>query len=66
MCDHRLARVDLAALTFGAVLLHDCSHVGIVATSVLIATVQAGAAAMRVWSGRWTDRHNNRRFYLRL
>ena len=30
-----------------------------------MAAVQLGAMVMRVWSGRFTDRHGNRRAYLR-
>jgi len=36
------------------------------ATSLSLAAVQAGAMVMRVWSGRFTDRHGNRRPFLRL
>jgi MFS family permease len=33
-------------------------------TSAMV-SVQVGAMGMRVWSGHWTDRHQNRRGYLR-
>ncbi|WP_114809291.1 MFS transporter [Paraburkholderia kururiensis] len=56
---------QLAVVTFAAVFLHDFSHAGVVAISVTMAAVQTGAAVMRVWSGRWTDRHGNRRGYMR-
>ncbi|WP_458764197.1 MFS transporter [Cupriavidus basilensis] len=56
---------QVAVLTFGTIFLHDFSHIGIAAAGMAVAAVQAGAAVMRVWSGRWTDRHGNRRAYLR-
>lgn len=56
---------QLAVVTFAAVFLHDFSHAGVVAISVTMAAVQTGAAITRVWSGRWTDRHGNRRAYMR-
>ncbi|WP_454721149.1 MULTISPECIES: MFS transporter [Cupriavidus] len=56
---------QVAVLTFATVFLHDFSHLGMAAAGAAVATVQAGAAVMRVWSGRWTDRHGNRRAYLR-
>jgi MFS family permease len=34
--------------------------------SASLAAVQTGAMVMRVWSGRYTDRHGNRRPFLRL
>lgn len=56
---------QLAVVTFAAVFLHDFSHAGVVTISATMAAVQTGAAIMRVWSGRWTDRHGNRRGYMR-
>ncbi|SDD88422.1 Sugar phosphate permease [Cupriavidus sp. YR651] len=56
---------QFAVLTFASVFLHDFAHAGLGAITATMATVQGGAMAMRVWSGRWTDRHGNRRQYLR-
>jgi len=56
---------QLAVVTFGAVFLHDFGHAGVLAISVTMALVQIGAAIARVGSGRWTDRHGNRRAYMR-
>lgn len=57
---------QVAVLTFAPVFLHDFAGLGTLATSASLATVQAGAMVMRVWSGRFTDRHGNRRSFLRL
>src|SRR5213595_2043679 len=56
---------QVAVLTFATVFLHDFSRIGIAAAGLTVAAVQVGAAVMRVWSGRWTDRHGNRRGYMR-
>ncbi len=56
---------QVAVLTFAAVFLHDFVGLGTAATSVSLAAVQIGAMVMRVWSGRFTDRHGNRRLFLR-
>lgn len=57
---------QFAVLTFASIFLHDVGAVGLIAISVSMALVQIGAAVTRIWSGRWTDRHGNRRHYLRL
>lgn len=56
---------QIAVVTFATIFLHDFSHAGLAAISACMVTVQLGAAAMRIWSGRWTDRRGNRRGYLR-
>lgn len=56
---------QLAVVTFGTVFLHDFNRAGVLAISVTMAAVQTGAAIARVWSGAWTDRHGNRRSYMR-
>ena len=56
---------QFAVLTFSAVFLVDTRHVGLLIASVTILIVQVGGAIARVWSGRWTDKHENRRFYIR-
>jgi MFS family permease len=57
---------QVAVLTLTTVFLHDFAGIGTLLTSAALATVQIGAMVMRVWSGRWTDRHRNRRAYLRF
>lgn len=57
---------QVAVLTFASVFLHDFAGMGTFVTSASLAAVQAGAMAMRVWSGRFTDRHGNRRPFLKL
>ncbi|MEX3930600.1 MFS transporter [Paraburkholderia phymatum] len=56
---------QLAVVTFATVFLHDFGRAGVLAISATMAAVQTGAAVARVWSGRWTDRHGNRRQYMR-
>jgi MFS family permease len=56
---------QLAVVTFATVFLHDFSRAGVFAVSATMAAVQTGAAVARVWSGRWTDLHGNRRQYIR-
>ncbi|WP_322010289.1 MFS transporter [Paraburkholderia sp. J12] len=60
-----LCMPQVAVLSFASIFLHDVGHAGTVAVGATLATVQGGAAIMRVWSGRWTDRHGNRHAYLR-
>lgn len=56
---------QVAVLTFASVFLHDFAALGTAAISASLAAVQTGAMVMRVWSGRFTDRHGNRRRFLR-
>ncbi|CAG9206451.1 MFS transporter [Paraburkholderia tropica] len=60
-----LCMPQVAVISFASVFLHDFGHVRGVAIGAALAAVQGGAAVMRVWSGRWTDRHGNRNAYLR-
>lgn len=61
-----LCMPQVAVITFASVFLHDFGRAGSAATGAALAAVQIGAAVMRVWSGRWTDRRGNRNGYLRL
>lgn len=61
-----LCAPQFAVLSFGTVFLHDFGHASIAATTAAMVALQGGAMATRVWSGRWTDRHGNRRRYLRF
>jgi predicted MFS family arabinose efflux permease len=60
-----LCAPQFAVLSFGTVFLHDVGHAGLATTTATMVVVQLGAMAMRVWSGRWTDRRRNRPAYLR-
>jgi MFS family permease len=55
---------QIAVLGFTAVFLHDVAHLGVAQTTAAMVLYQLGSAALRVWSGRWTDRHRNRRAFL--
>jgi MFS family permease len=55
---------QVAVLSFAGIFLHDVGHAGTAAVSATLVAVQSGAAFMRVWGGRWTDRHGNRRAWL--
>ncbi|TPI16341.1 MFS transporter [Mesorhizobium sp. B4-1-3] len=57
---------QVAVLTFASVFLHDFAGMGTFVTSASLAAVQTGAMVMRVWSGRFTDRHGNRRPFLKF
>jgi len=56
---------QFAVLTFAAVFLTIGRGAGIAVASATILAVQIGGALARVWSGRWTDKHQNRRPYVR-
>ncbi|UHC14712.1 MFS transporter [Methylobacterium currus] len=56
---------QVAVLTFAAVFLHDVGGLGVAAISASIVAVQVGAVLGRLWSGRFTDRRNNRRPFLK-
>ncbi|WP_175781186.1 MFS transporter [Burkholderia anthina] len=60
-----LCAPQFAVLTFATVFLHDFGRLGLAGISTAMVTLQLGAMVMRVWSGRHTDRHGNRRAYLR-
>lgn len=57
---------QVAVLTFASVFLHDFAGMGTLVISASLAAVQTGAMILRVWSGRFTDCHRNRRPFLRL
>ncbi|KWC74405.1 MFS transporter [Burkholderia cepacia] len=60
-----LCAPQFAVLTFATVFLHDFGRLGLAGISAAMVVLQLGAMVMRVWSGRHTDRHGNRRAYLR-
>ncbi len=60
-----LCAPQFAILSFASVFLHDAAHVGVAGIAATLCAVQVGAMAMRIWSGRHTDRRGNRRAWLR-
>ncbi|WP_051443613.1 MFS transporter [Curvibacter gracilis] len=60
-----LCAPQFAVISFGTVFLHDFGGLSLPACTGAMALVQVGAMGLRVWSGRWTDRHGNRPAYLR-
>lgn len=60
-----LCAPQFAILTYAAVFFHDFGGVNITVVSATLAAIQVGAIVSRIWSGRWTDKNNNRRPYLR-
>jgi sugar phosphate permease len=56
---------QFAVLTFAAVFLTEKRGAAVAVSSACILIVQIGGAVARVWSGRWTDLHQNRRPYIR-
>lgn len=56
---------QFAVLTFATVFLHDFSQAGIGTLTAVMVAVQAGAMVARIAAGRWTDRHGDRRAFLR-
>jgi MFS family permease len=61
-----LCAPQCAILTFSTVFLHDYGHVAIGGLTCTMVAIQVGAMALRIASGRHTDRHGNRRAYLRI
>lgn len=59
-----LCAPQFAVLTYAAVFFHDALGLSVTAVSVALALVQVGAILGRLWSGRWTDKHQNRGAYL--
>ncbi len=57
---------QIAVLTAAGVYLHDAKHagLGVIVPTVLVA--QVGGATARIWSGRYTDKHGNRRRVIRV
>ncbi|WP_432721119.1 MFS transporter [Jeongeupia wiesaeckerbachi] len=60
-----LTAPQIAILTFAGIYLHDERQVGIATLSTTLIIVQVGGAVLRVWSGRYTDKHKNRRSVIR-
>lgn len=57
---------QFAVLSFASVFMHDAARFSVTAISATMGTLQLGAILMRIWSGRHTDRHGNRRAYMRV
>lgn len=59
-----LCASQIAVLAFAAVFLHDVAHLDVRLTTAAMVIYQIGAAVLRVWGGRWTDRNGNRHAFL--
>lgn len=57
---------QMAVLTFAGVFLHDEKQLSLSSISVLLVSIQLCGAAMRVWSGHYTDQHRNRNKLIRV
>ena len=57
---------QFGVLTFAAVFLHDVHHASTVATVATLLVVQIGGGSARIWSGRFSDRHRNRRQMIKV
>ncbi|WP_438392521.1 MFS transporter [Caballeronia sp. DA-9] len=57
---------QFSVLTFATVFLHDFAHAGLRGITATMVALQLGAMIMRVWSGRFTDKHGNRRAYTKV
>jgi sugar phosphate permease len=60
-----LCAPQCAIVAFTSIFLADFSRASLATASAALVLVQAGAAVSRIASGRWTDRHKNRRAFLR-
>ena len=56
---------QFAVLTFAGVFLHDVHQVDVALGAAVVMTAQLGGGVLRIWSGRYTDRHHNRRTVVR-
>lgn len=56
---------QFAVLSFATVFLHDDGNLGLAEITAVMVALQGGAMVMRIWSGRYTDRHANRPAWLR-
>ena len=60
-----LCAPQFAVLQFGTIFLHDVGQLSPAIIATAMAMLQIGAMALRIWSGHWTDKHGNRKTYLR-
>ncbi|WP_419207352.1 MFS transporter [Photobacterium leiognathi subsp. mandapamensis] len=51
---------QMSVITFGGVYLRDNLSLGLTSISVILIGIQIGGGALRIWSGRYTDKHKNR------
>jgi sugar phosphate permease len=57
---------QFGVLTFAAVFLHDVHHASTIVTVATLLVVQIGGGTARIWSGRFSDRHRNRRQMIKI
>ncbi|MEB0206175.1 MFS transporter [Pseudomonas sp. CCC3.1] len=60
-----LCAPQFAVLTYAGVYFHDALGLSVTTVSLVLVVIQIGAVVGRLWSGHWTDQHNNRRAYLK-
>lgn len=60
-----LCAPQFTLMTCAAMFFHDRLGLSVVIASLMLALIQVGAIIGRLWSGHWTDRHNNRSAYLK-
>ncbi|WP_322050477.1 MFS transporter [Paraburkholderia bannensis] len=56
---------QMAVLTFAGVFLSDHQHLSLAAISTTLVAIQLGGAALRILTGRTTDKYRNRREVIR-
>ena len=57
---------QMAVLTFAAVFLTDHQHLGMAVISLTLVVIQLGGGALRIITGRYTDKNKNRREVIRF
>jgi sugar phosphate permease len=57
---------QFAVLSFAGLFLHDAKGAGAAAAAVAVVTAQLGGGALRIWTGRRSDRGGDRRTYIRV
>lgn len=57
---------QFAVLSFAGIFLHDAKGAGAAAAAVAVVTAQLGGGALRIWTGRRSDRGGDRRTYIRV
>jgi MFS family permease len=61
-----LTMPQIAVLTFAGIYLYDVHQAPLPVVVATLLVTQIGGGVARIWSGRYTDRHNNRRQLIRI
>lgn len=51
---------QMSVLTFGGVYMRDNLYISLAWISAILIIIQVGGGVLRIWSGRYTDKHKNR------